>query len=210
LSNKKRHKLRNLDPHFKREKERYGHPLPSRELILQILKEQGIPITEQALQILLEVTEEERYGHPLPSRELILQILKEQGIPITEQALQILLEVTVEENEIFSRRLSAMMRDGQIMRNRKGDIYVVEKLDLIKGKIQGHADGFGFLIPDDGSSDLFLSPKEMRKVLHGDSVVVREIGIDRRGRKEGALWRYWSAPYLCWLGDYTLIMASCL
>ncbi len=149
MSNKKRHKLRNLDPHFKREKERYGHPLPSRELILQILKEQGIPITEQALQILLEVTEE--------------------------------------ENEIFSRRLSAMMRDGQIMRNRKGDIYVVEKLDLIKGKIQGHADGFGFLIPDDGSSDLFLSPKEMHKVLHGDSVVVREIGIDRRGRKEGAI-----------------------
>ncbi len=124
MSNNKRHKLRNLDPHFEREKERYGHPLPSRELILQTLKEQGVPVTEQTLQKLLEITEE--------------------------------------ENEIFGRRLSSMMRAGQIMRNRKDDIYVVEKLDLIKGKIQGHADGFGFLIPDDGSSDLFLSSKEMQ------------------------------------------------
>ena len=149
MSNNKRHKLRNLDPHFEREKERYGHPLPSREFILQTLKEQGVPVTEQTLQKLLEITEE--------------------------------------ENKIFGRRLSSMMRAGQIMRNRKDDIYVVEKLDLIKGKIQGHADGFGFLIPDDGSSDLFLSPKEMHKVLHGDSVMVREIGIDRRGRKEGTI-----------------------
>jgi ribonuclease R len=73
------------------------------------------------------------------------------------------------------------------MRNRKGDICVVEKLDLIKGRVQGHADGFGFLIADDGSPDLFLSPKEMHKTLHGDCVMVREIGVDRRGRREGAI-----------------------
>ena len=73
------------------------------------------------------------------------------------------------------------------MRNRKGDICVVEKLDLIKGRVQGHPDGFGFLIPDDGSPDVFLSAKEMHKVLHGDHVMVRETGVDRRGRREGAI-----------------------
>ncbi|HEY6043827.1 MAG TPA: ribonuclease R, partial [Nitrosospira sp.] len=88
---------------------------------------------------------------------------------------------------IFDRRLGAMLREGQIMRNRKGDICVVEKLDLIKGRVQGHADGFGFLIPDDGSPDLFLSAKEMHKVLHGDHVMVRETGVDRRGRREGTI-----------------------
>ena len=73
------------------------------------------------------------------------------------------------------------------MRNRKGDICVVEKLDLIMGRVQGHADGFGFLIPDDGSPDLFLGPKEMHKVFHGDRVMLRETGLDRRGRREGAI-----------------------
>ena len=131
--------------------------------------------------------EKERYGHALPSREFMLQILKEQGVPVNEKALQSLLEITEEEDEIFSRRISAMLREGQIMRNRKGDICVVEKLDLIKGRVQGHADGFGFLIPDDGSPDLFLSAKEMHKALHGDRVMVREIGVDRRGRREGAI-----------------------
>ena len=98
-----------------------------------------------------------------------------------------LLGITEKEDEVFSRRVSAMVREGQIMRNRKGDICIVEKLDLVKGTVQGHADGFGFLIPDDDRPDLFLSAKEMRKVLHGDRAMVREIGVDRRGRKEGAI-----------------------
>lgn len=131
--------------------------------------------------------EKEQYGHALPSREYMLQILVEQGVPVNERALQALLEITEEEEEIFSRRISAMLREGQIMRNRKGDICVVEKLDLIKGRVQGHADGFGFLIPDDGSPDLFLSAKEMHKALHGDRVMVREIGVDRRGRREAVI-----------------------
>ena len=149
MSNKKNQKLRNLDPHLKREKERYEHPLPSREYVLQILKQQGVPTAEHALYKLLDITKE--------------------------------------EEELFIRRLTAMIREGQIFRNRKGDICVMEKLDLIKGRIQGHPDGFGFLIPDDDSPDLYLSAKEMNKALHGDRVLVREIGLDRRGRREAAI-----------------------
>ena len=149
MSNHKKRKLRDLDPYLQREKERYPEPLPSREYILQILQQQGIPIAERALYKLLSITKK-------------------------EQAL-------------FARRLSAMMREGQIFRNRKDDICVMEKLDLIKGKIQGHPDGFGFLIPDDGSPDLYLSAKEMHKALHSDRVLVREIGLDRRGRREAVI-----------------------
>lgn len=131
--------------------------------------------------------EKKRYQNPLPSREYILQILKSQGIPTAERKLHMLLGIDEQEKDFFSRRLTAMMREGQIFRNRKGDICVMEKLDLIKGKIQGHADGFGFLIPDDGSPDLFLSEKEMHKALHGDLVVVRETAVDRRGRREAVI-----------------------
>ena len=96
------------------------------------------------------------------------------------------------------------------MRNRKGDICVVEKLDLIKGKVQGHADGFGFLIPDDDSPDLFLSAKEMHKALHGDRVMVREIGVDRRGRREGTIVEVLDAPSRNWWGGCTPITEFCL
>ena len=64
---------------------------------------------------------------------------------------------------------------------------MVDKLDLIKGRIIGHPDGFGFMHPEDGTEDLFLSPREMQKAMHGDRVMAREIGVDRRGRREGKI-----------------------
>ena len=80
-----------------------------------------------------------------------------------------------------------MERDGQLMTNRKGQLCVVAKLDLVTGTVQGHPDGFGFLVPDDGTADLFLSPKEMHKALHGDRATARQIGLDNRGRPEGVI-----------------------
>ncbi len=131
--------------------------------------------------------EREQYENPLPSREFILQMLTEQGAPVAEEELLAMLQIEFDEEELFSRRLRAMERDGQIMRNRKHAICIVDKLDLKKGKVQGHPDGFGFLIPEDGSPDMFLSEKEMHQVLHGDVVMVRQSGVDRRGRPEAKI-----------------------
>jgi len=131
--------------------------------------------------------ERAQYEHPLPSREYILQILQQQGVPIEQEDLISLLQIEEHEQELFVRRIRAMERDGQIMRNRKRAICVMEKLDLVKGKVMGHPDGFGFLIPEDGSDDLVLSAKEMHKVLHGDIVMARVGGTDRRGRREGSI-----------------------
>ena len=131
--------------------------------------------------------EREQYEHPLPSREYILQLLAEKGVPVAEEDLCAMLLITKDEAELFARRLRAMERDGQIMRNRKNAICEVDKLDLVKGKVQGHPDGFGFLIPEDGSADLVLSAKEMHKVLHGDIVMARVCGMDRRSRREASI-----------------------
>ena len=129
--------------------------------------------------------ERSRYEHPLPSREHVLGVLLEQGVPVTVEQLAQLLSIAPHETETFERRLGAMERDGQIMRNRKNAICVVDKLDLVKGRVQGHPDGFGFLVRDGEGEDLFLHPGEMSKVLHGDRVVAREGGINARGRREG-------------------------
>lgn len=135
--------------------------------------------------------EASRYETPLPSRELILSTMADQGVPLSMEQLYELLEIRDVEREIFNRRLSAMEREGQIIRNRKGALCIVEKLDLIAGVVQGHPDGFGFLVPDDktktNGEDLFLSPKEMSQVMHGDRAMVRVSGLDRRGRPEGKI-----------------------
>jgi ribonuclease R len=131
--------------------------------------------------------ERQRYENPLPSREYLLQTLREQGVPLTEVQLAKLVGVSPEEFDVFSRRLAAMERDGQILRNRRGAIGLLDKLDLVPGRVDGHPDGFGFCIPDDGSADIWLSPREMHQVLHGDRVVIRIKGRDNRGRPEGSI-----------------------
>ncbi len=118
---------------------------------------------------------------------MILETLNSQGVPVSNEQIEKLLDITDSEREGFERRLSAMQRDGQIMRNRRDAICVVTKLDLITGKVQGHPDGFGFLIRDDAGPDMFLGPHEMHKILHGDRVAAREIGLDRRGRPEAKI-----------------------
>ena len=60
-------------------------------------------------------------------------------------------------------------------------------LDEIEGSVQGHRDGHGFLIRDSGESDIYLSPNEMRAVLHRDRVKVRIVRQDRKGRPEGRI-----------------------
>ncbi|MEX0959760.1 MAG: ribonuclease R [Burkholderiales bacterium] len=131
--------------------------------------------------------EQRSYEHPLPSREFILQVLEEQGVPVSDQQLIRLLDIAAEESDFFLRRLGAMERDGQLIRNRKNAICVVEKLDLVAGRVQGHPDGFGFLVPDAGGDDLFLSPAAMSGVLHGDRVLARPGGINARGRREAVI-----------------------
>ena len=80
-----------------------------------------------------------------------------------------------------------MVRDGQLLRNRREAFCLVNKRDLVAGRVIGHPDGFGFVKPDDGGDDLYLYPKEMRALFHGDRIVARVTGKDRRGRLEGAV-----------------------
>lgn len=132
--------------------------------------------------------EAEKYENPIPSREFILEILKQNNRPLTRRSIGHLLGLSGEEQtEALRRRLRAMERDGQLLRNRKNAYGVVSKMNMVTGRIMGHQDGFGFVIPDEGGEDLFLNQREMQMVLHGDRVVARVTGVDRRGRKEGAI-----------------------
>ena len=127
------------------------------------------------------------YETPLPSREYIISTLEQEDVPVDVARLESLLGIEPNEVAVFSHRLRAMERDGQLLRNRKNAICLPQKIDLIPAQVEGHADGFGFAIPQDGSGDLYLSPREMRGVIHGDRVLVRPLVTYERGRREGVV-----------------------
>jgi ribonuclease R len=134
------------------------------------------------------IREAQKYDNPVPSREYMLDFLHQWGKPISHARLCQELNVTDEDSvEAVSRRLKAMCRDGQLMSNRKNEFCLLRKMDLIPGRVIGHRDGFGFVQPEKGGDDLFLSPRQMRQVFDGDRVVVQEIGVDQRGRREGKI-----------------------
>jgi ribonuclease R len=128
------------------------------------------------------------YENPIPSRELILQVMSEHGIPIKKNELLEILEIKEDEISIIEKRLRAMVRQGQILINRKNVICIADKLNLIAGKVLGHPDGFGFLIPEDKTQkDIFLTPREMSQVFNNDRVMVQVTGQDRKGKMEGKI-----------------------
>lgn len=134
------------------------------------------------------IREAKKYANPIPSREFILQHLASAGVPMAQQELASQLTLHNDDDlEALRRRLNAMERDGQVVRNRNGALCIVNSKDLIAGRVIGHPDGFGFLRPDEGGEDLFVSPRQMRQLLHNDRAVVRVVGLDRRGRKEAAV-----------------------
>lgn len=132
--------------------------------------------------------EMEHYEKPIPSRELLMEYLAEVGHAVSKKQILQAMELEDEEQiEALRRRLRAMERDGQIMSNRRGQYALVKDLELIRGLIIGRPEGYGFLSPDDGSDDLYLSSYQMRLVFPNDIVLARVSNIDRRGRKEGTI-----------------------
>lgn len=125
--------------------------------------------------------------HTIPSREEILGVFRDAGTPLDAATLARALKVKPAAQEVLGRRLNAMQRDGQITAGDDGVYALADSGNFIAGRIAAHRDGFGFVIPDEPGPDLFLNDKEMQKVLHGDRVLAKVTGLDRRGRQEGTI-----------------------
>jgi ribonuclease R len=132
--------------------------------------------------------EARRYADPIASRELILATLRDARGPLKlDKLLDALGLHTASQRTALDKRLNAMLRAGQLLQNRRGGYLPVDEREMLRGTITGHRDGYGFLLPDTGEDDVYLAPREMRAVLHGDRVLVRVTGVDRRGRPEGRI-----------------------
>ena len=133
--------------------------------------------------------EQGRYEHPIPSREVILALLEAADAPMAFSGIAEQLSLDGERDlDALGKRLRAMQRDGQIISGRRGAYGVPKRMDLLRCRVMGHRDGYGFARPlEKGGDDLFLSAREMYQVFDGDEVLVSVAGLDRRGRAEGQI-----------------------
>jgi ribonuclease R len=117
----------------------------------------------------------------------ILETLNRAGAPLSPDELAARLEIRKRERRTFDDALAQLARAGELVENRAGALLVAKRIALLAGRVEGHADGHGFLVPDDGSPSVFLPPAEMREVIHGDRAAVRVSGRDHRGRPQGSV-----------------------
>ena len=65
--------------------------------------------------------------------------------------------------------------------------------NIVAGRLIGHRDGFGFVVPDAAAKqtdkDIFIPPNGMASAMHGDRVQVRVTRTGRDGRVEGRILR---------------------
>ena len=144
---KKQKTLKNQDPHYQQEVEKYDNPIPSREFILNVIRENNAPMNREEILTALSIHDEKQI----------------EGI---------------------RRRLRAMENDGQLVFTKRKRYALPEKLDLLKGTVIGHREGFGFLQVEGQKDDLFIPNHQMQRVMHGDFVLAQPMGLDRRGRRE--------------------------
>ncbi|MDT8408766.1 MAG: ribonuclease R [Wenzhouxiangellaceae bacterium] len=117
-----------------------------------------------------------------------MNLLREAGRPITRRELSDSLGLShAESDEQIKPLLLQLISEGKVVRNRRAAYGLAENMNLVRGRVTAHADGFGFVIPDEDGDDLFLPPRQMRQVYHGDRVLAAVSNVDRRGRKEGLI-----------------------
>ena len=119
--------------------------------------------------------------------EEILGAFERAGAPLTIAELRDGLAIQGRERSGFNAALADLERAGRVVKNRAGSFLAAKRIDVIAGRIEGHRDGHGFLIPDDGGAQVFLPAPEMRQLIHGDRASVRIAGQDPRGRPMGSI-----------------------
>ena len=131
---------------------------------------------------------ERTHSEDIPDRDALARVLADAGAPMDLNAVAEAFGLSGPDAlRALSRRLFAMQRDGQIMRDREQAYAPVATPDLVRGRVHGHADGHGFLSPDEGGERIYLPRRQMRSLMHGDRALVRPYARDRDSRMEGAV-----------------------
>src|SRR5690349_3991815 len=123
-----------------------------------------------------------------PAASRVVTTLREAGRPLDfdELAARIGRDGKAARGRL-QEQLDELLHAAEIIRNRRDEYCLRERLPLVVGTVSGHRDGHGFVLPDDRSAPVFLAPRQMLETMHGDRVAVRISGQDNRGRPQGSI-----------------------
>ncbi|NRG43937.1 ribonuclease R [Bacillus sp. CRN 9] len=143
------------------------------------------------------------------SKELIDQLLNymkdEAYKPLTVQEMEEAFGIEDSSQfKDFVKALVLMEERGLVVRTRSNRYGLPEKMNLIRGKLSGHAKGFAFVIPDEpGMDDIFIPPNETNNAMHGDIVLARVSSESSGQRREGTVVRILERGVQQIVGTYT-------
>jgi ribonuclease R len=127
--------------------------------------------------------EKSRYADPIASRELLLKHLREAPEPLSAARLAKRLGLSSEaQRQALSKRLGAMVRDGQAIEGPNGFALAGDG-ERVAGRVRGRANGDVLVLPDDGSAPLVLARADTAALMQGDRVEVLAVGMNERGRR---------------------------
>ncbi|SPL69119.1 Ribonuclease R [Acinetobacter stercoris] len=129
--------------------------------------------------------EAERYDNPIPSRTLILETIEQLKAPQSHADLVEHFEIADQKSiDALSHRLSAMVRDGQLMKDGyKFDLMADQP--IYDATVYINAKGLGSANIDGQREEILLPERELRQVFHGDRVKVQQTSVDRKGKAWG-------------------------
>jgi ribonuclease R len=122
------------------------------------------------------------------NQEQILQFLSdEMDHPLKVRELAMRMNVPEEEYGQFRRLIRSMLRDGLVVKIKRGKIGMPDKSSLVVGRLVSSKSGYGFVVPEDKSEDVHIKAEDMGNALHGDKVVARVYRRKRGPAREGSI-----------------------
>ena len=123
------------------------------------------------------------------NREELLEVLKEAGRPVALRELARGLKVKEKDKRKLKTVINELLTEGTLVKTKEQLIGLPKKMDLVTGKVSCHRDGYAFVIPEEGEGDVYIPPRNLREVMHGDKVLVRVEHVKKDGKKEGKVVR---------------------
>jgi len=114
--------------------------------------------------------------------EEVLRAFQDAAHPLLPAELHQLLKLDPAATAAIDAALARLVSQGRLVSLKGGRVGLAEKMNLAVGELSVHPDGFGFVTPDKGGKDIYLTGVNLKEAWHGDRVVVRIEG--RRGRRQ--------------------------
>ncbi|WP_081756984.1 ribonuclease R [Gorillibacterium massiliense] len=118
-------------------------------------------------------------------QELLAFLANEQYKPMTYQELEKQFAIEdAQDTKDFLKLLDGLMDKGLVYRSRTERYGLPERMNLVRGRLQAHAKGFGFLIPDDREHpDIYIHANDLAGAMNGDILLVRVTASSPAGGK---------------------------